>query len=123
MSGPLPDWLVDQISMKTGAPPGTGRLVRRRCVTCRHLVLVGLDGPVAAVMVAVDPEPITTAEDEEWARAAGRRSYALRRRGTSLRLQRRDQWMRARTPAGSQDVDGASGYLVVAEHACREEVR
>lgn len=123
MTGPLPQWLVDHVNTRSGAPPGAGRLVRRRCAHCQAIVLVGLDAAVAALPVVVDPEPITSSEDEEWARAAGRRSYALRRRGKSLRLQRRDQWMRARTPAGSQDTDGASGYLVVAEHTCRERHR
>lgn len=117
----LPSWLVDHIATKTGAPPGARFVVRRRCTSCRALVLVGPDFDFAAVDATVDPEPLVRPVEEARVVIAGRATYALRRHGRRLFLTRRDHWQMKRTPAGSQPTSGARGYVIVADHACREE--
>lgn len=117
----LPTWLVDQITMKTGAPPGAEYLVRRKCTRCKALVFVGHDGPWAALITVVDPAPLLSQTEEDRVISEGRKTYAMRRRDRRLFLRRRSEWNRVRSPAGSQSIDGPLGYLVVPEHRCWEK--
>lgn len=114
----LPRWLVDQITLRTGAPPRAEYLERRRCARCQAMVLVGHDGPWAAMAAVVDPTPLVEPVEEDRAISEGRKTYGLRRRDRRLYLRRRSEWNRVQSPVGSLPADGPLGYLVVAEHRC-----
>jgi hypothetical protein len=107
----LQPWLVEHIKTTTGAAPGARTARTRRCPDCHAHTLVGLDNDWAAMSARVDPAPLGY-QGEALARLAGRATYALRRRGNTFRLARRDRWQ-----IGARR-NWPSPYDVVAEHAC-----
>ena len=87
------------------APTGVTRRAVVRVHSCHSPVLAGLDADRAALAVAVDPYGLTMA-GEVWALRRDRPTYLLH----AGRLERRDRWSIAGTPAGIA--------VVMAEHRC-----
>ena len=79
------------------------------CIRCDEPVLRGLDGDVAAFSAWAGVYPLGE-YGEVQALIAGRRTYELH----NGRLDRRDQWMIAGTPASST--------TVVTDHVCGEPI-
>jgi hypothetical protein len=117
----MPDWLTAQIARTNGAPPRQRYARRVRCPQCLALVLKGASGDWCASDVVVDPSPLTDADEEATAVAAGRVTFALRRSGHSMKLDYRDQWQRAGSPPGKPTIT-VFPYVVVAEHRCKEDL-
>lgn len=108
----MPDWLVRHL--QTIGAMGNDRIGRQartsRCVKCRAVILVGLDGDRCGWVARVDPLPLAPI-GEAVALLAGRSSYALRIGVGVCELQYRDRWQILGSPAGTR-------FDVLAEHAC-----
>lgn len=111
----MPDWLRDQITIKTGAAPGSRNATAVVCPRCGAHVLRGHSDDLCAFTVTVDPQPLDTL-GELLALASGRGTYALRRHLRHYRLHRRDRWQIRGQPPGS--TSGPFRFDTVAEHRC-----
>lgn len=109
---PMPAWLREHLHAtgKLGRDAITRRAKTGFCDTCWSIVIRGLDAPIAALPVTVDPQPLSPL-GEVLALAAGRRSYDLTWRGDRYELDHRDHWGIRTRPAGAIN-------HVVADHQC-----
>lgn len=78
----MPPWLLAQIETKTGGLRGARW---HRCKTCQELILRGLDADLCAVIVDVDPTPLTP-QQELWCALQGRRTYELAQLGRKVTI-------------------------------------
>jgi hypothetical protein len=110
-----PRWLA--VHLETiGQADTDGHTLRPRAGRCRRChapVIRALDGPVAAMPVTCDPQPLN-AYGELWAIQLGRRTYSLQLEGGGLRLHPRTAGNIRRRPPDKP----TRWYDVLAAHAC-----
>lgn len=100
----MPDWLMQQIEIKTGGLRN-GRW--KRCPRCNELTVQGLDADVAAFTVTVDPTPIQP-NQEGWCVINGRNTYGVEVIGKKVIINYRDPYA----------IGLPSHYRIVPEHVC-----
>lgn len=79
---PIAPWLLKHLETKTGGFRAARWI---RCKRCDQLTLVGMDADLAAIVVTVDPTPLTP-ELEKWMDAAKRRTFHARINGRRVTL-------------------------------------
>lgn len=108
----IPAWLVRRLNADGTIDPATGATRRARpakCSRCGAWVVRGYDADWCSLAVDADPDPLD-ALGEALALIAGRPTFELRMAGGRPELRRRDRWMIAGHPAGTDKTDILAGH-------------